>query len=151
MKQKLIELNGEKRRATRHLYRLCLLPLFMVVGWAGCKQPAKVVAETDSVGTYALVSVDGNKVPCTLQHEGHTLTIKSGSFIISPEGTCNSRVVFSPPSGGDTTRDVKATYTRQGSELTMKWERAGVTIGTVEGDTFTMENEGQILLYQKTH
>jgi hypothetical protein len=122
----------------------------MVLGWAGCKQPAKVAAGTDPVvGTYALVSVDGNKVPCTLQHEGHTLAVKSGSSIISPDGTCNSRVVFSPPSGGDTTRAVKATYTRQGSELTMKWERAGMTTGTVEGDRFTMNNEGMIFAYRK--
>ena len=32
----------------------------------------------------------------------------------------------------------------------MQWQGAGVTIGTVEGDTFTMENEGQVFLYRKT-
>ena len=138
--------NGEQRGIS---FGCALLPLFMVVGWAGCKQPAKVAADPDPVGTYALVSVDGNKVPCTLQHEGHTLTIKSGSFIINPDGTCSSRVVFSPPSGGDSTREVKATYTRQGAKLTMKWERAGMTTGTVEGDTFTMNNEGMIFAYRK--
>jgi len=149
MRQKHIELNGEHQRATRHLLRWCLLPLFVVLGWAGCKQPAKVGANPDPVGAYALVSVDGNKVPCTVQHGGHALTVKSGSFIINPDGTCSSRVVFSPPSGGDSTREVKATYTRQGSELTMKWERAGMTTGSVEGDSFTMNNEGMIFAYRK--
>jgi len=33
----------------------------------------------------------------------------------------------------------------------MQWQGAGVTNGTVEGDTFTMDNEGQIFLYRKTH
>lgn len=121
----------------------------MVLGWAGCKQPVKVAADTGPVGTYVLVSVDGSQVPCTLQHDRHTLTVKSGSFIISPDGICSSRVVFSPPSGGDTTRDVKATYTRQGSKLTMKWERVGMTTGTVEGDSYTMNNEGMIFAYRK--
>ena len=143
----------------RHLLRLCLLPLLMVVVWAGCKQDAKVAADTKTVaatttdinpvGTYALVTVDGNKVPCTLQHEGHTMTIKSGTFIINPDGTCSSKVVFSPPSGSDATREVKASYTRQGSKLTMKWERAGMTTGTVEGDTFTMNNEGMVFAFRK--
>ena len=97
----------------------------MVVAWTGCKQEAKVAADSNPVGTYALVSVDGNKVPCTLKHEGVALGVKSGTFIINPDGTCSSKVVFSPPSGGDVAREVKATYTRQGSTLTMQWEGAG--------------------------
>jgi len=125
------------------------MPLFMVMVWTGCKQDAKVAADTNPVGTYPLVSVDGNKVPCTVQHEGNTLTVKSGTFIINPDGTCSSKVVFSPPSGGDAAREVKATYTRQGSKLTMQWEGAGTTTGTVQGDTFTMNNEGIVFAYHK--
>ena len=121
----------------------------MVMAWAGCKQHAKVAADSNPVGTYALVSVDGNQVPCTVQHQGHALAVKSGVFIINSDGTCSSRVVFSPPSGGDSTREVKATYTRQGSKLTMKWEGAGMTTGTSKGDSFTMNNEGIIFAYRK--
>ena len=149
MKQKQSKLNGERQRSTRHLLQLCLLPLFMVVGWAGCKEPAKVAADINPAGTYALVSVDGNKVPCTVQHDGHALAIKSGTFIINADGTCSSRMAFSPPGGGDVVREVKASYTRQGAKLTMKWEGAGTTVGTVEGDTFTMNNEGMIFTYRK--
>ena len=121
----------------------------MIISCAGCKQDAKVTADTNPVGTYALVSVDGNQVPCTVSHDGHALTVKCGSFIINPDGTCSSKVVFSPPSGSEVTREVKASYTRQGAKLTMKWERAGVTIGTVEGNTFTMNNEGTVFAYRK--
>jgi hypothetical protein len=158
MKPKQNELNDERRRTTRHPLQFWLLPLLMVMVLAGCKQDAKVAADTkdakvaadtNPAGTYALVSVDGNKVPCTVQHEGHTLGVKSGSFIINPDGTCSSKVVFSPPSGGDATREVKATYTREGPKLTMKWEGAGMTTGTVEGDTFTMNNEGMVFAYHK--
>ena len=42
-----------------------------------------------------------------------------------------------------------ASYTRQGSKLTMKWEGAGMTTGTAEGDTFTMNNEGMVFAYRK--
>ena len=156
MKTKQSELNGQQGRATRHFLRLCLLPLFMVVVCAGCKQDAKVAADAKTVaataadinpvGTYALVTVDGNKVPCTMQHEGHTMTIKSGSFIINADGTCSSKMFLA---GRDAAIEVKATYTREGPKLTMQWQGAGMTIGTVEGDTFTMNNEGMVLAYRK--
>jgi hypothetical protein len=156
MKQKQSKSNGEQRRATRHLLHLCLLPLFMVMVWAGCKQEAKVAADTKSVaatgadinpvGTYTLVTVDGNKVPYAVQHEGHTMTINSGSFIINADGTCSSKMSLA---GRDTPIEVKATYTREGPKLTMQWHGAGMTIGTVEGDTFTMNNEGMVFAYRK--
>jgi hypothetical protein len=156
MKTKQNELNSEQRRATRHLLHLCLLPLFMVMVWAGCKQEAKVAADPKSVattaadinpvGTYTLVTVDGNKVPYTVQHEGHTMTINSGSFIINADGTCSSKMSLA---GRDTPIEVKATYTREGPKLTMQWQGAGMTIGTVEGDTFTMNNEGMVFAYRK--
>ena len=128
----------------------------MVLVCAGCKQEAKVAADTKTVaataadinpvGTYALVTVDGNKVPCTVQHEGHTMTINSGSFIINADGTCSSKMSLA---GRDAAIEVKATYTREGPKLTMQWQGAGMTIGTVEGDTFTMNNEGMVFAYRK--
>jgi hypothetical protein len=109
----------------------------------------KAAGETSMVGNYALVSVNGNKVPCTVQHESVTMTVKSGGFTIKPEGTCSSKMVFSVNPGKEASREVKATYTREGSRLTMKWEGAGTTTGNVEGDTFTMNNEGMIFVYRK--
>ena len=73
----------------------------------------------------------------------------SGVFTINADGTCSSKIVFSMPSGGDSTREVKASYTRQGSTLTMKWEGAGMTTGTVTNNTFTMDNEGMIFAYRR--
>jgi hypothetical protein len=156
MKTKQRELNGEQGRATRHFLHLRLLPLFMVLVCAGCKQDAKVAADTKTVaapaadinpvGTYGLVTVDGNKVPCTVQHEGHTMTINSGSFIINADGTCSSKMSLA---GRDAAIEVKATYTREGPKLTMQWQGAGMTVGTVEGDTFTMNNEGMVFAYRK--
>ena len=150
MKDTQNDWNGNRQQTTRHTLLMGLLALLMATAWAGCKQGARVAAaDASPAGTYTLVSVNGNKVPCTVDHEGHTLAVKTGSFVINPEGTCKSRVVFGPPSGGDVTREVKATYSREGSKLTMQWEGAGMTSGTVEGDTFTMNNEGMVFLYRK--
>jgi hypothetical protein len=149
MKAKHSILEGHQAPARWHLPGWELLPLFVVVAWTGCSQPGKVAVEASPSGTYALVSVDGKGVPCPLTHDGHTLLIKRGSFTFTPPGACSSKLVFSPPSGGEATREVKATYTQQGSKLTMRWEGAGMTIGTFESDTFTMNNEGMVLQYRK--
>jgi hypothetical protein len=121
----------------------------MVSGWAGCKHDAKVAADPNPSGTYALVSVDGHTLPYTMQHEGAVPTIKFGTFTFNPDGTCSSKIVFSLPSGGDSSREVKAAYTRQGAKLTMRWEGTGTTTGTVDGDTFSMNNEGMVFAYHR--
>ena len=103
----------------------------------------------DLPGKYDLVSVDGNVVPAKVSHEGTELQVLSGTFTFNDDGTCSSKMIFVPPSGPEATREVSATYTREGSKLTMKWEGAGTTTGTIEGDTFTMNNEGMVLVFRK--
>ena len=149
MKTKHNSINGENQPVTRHPLGWCLLALFLALAWAGCKQEAKVAADINPAGIYTLASVDGKPVPCALTHEGATMTIKSGVFTISGDSTCSSKIIFSMPSKGDVGREVKATYTQQGAKLTMKWEGAGITMGNVEGNTFTMDNEGMVFAYQK--
>lgn len=156
MKQNQNNMIGERQRATGQSFGVCLLVLFIAVAATGCRHEPKVPgharstvptsADINPVGNYALVTVDGSKVPCTLRHEGHTMTINSGNFIIRADGTCVSQMYLA---GREAPIEVKATYTRQGPKLTMKWEGAGVTFGTVSGDTFTMNNEGMALAYRK--
>ncbi len=127
-----------------------LLLLFGALAWTGCKrEPQATTAASDPAGTYTLVSIDGKPVPCTISHEGASPTIKSGTFIINSDGTCTSTMLFSVPPGGDSTREVHATFTREGSTLTMRWQGAGITTGTVQGNTFTMNNEGMALAYRR--
>ena len=141
---------GAKREAARRPPLPAFwLPLLAVLAWTGCNPKPEAAAGICPVGSFALVSVDGNKVPYTVQHGRSPLTIKSGTFVIGADGTCISKIVFSPPSGREASREVKATYTRQGPTLTMKWEGAGTTTGTIEGDTFTMNNEGMTFSYRK--
>ncbi len=143
------ETGATRGAGTRLPLPVLWLPLLAVMLWTGCNPKPKVAADVNPVGSFALVSVDGNKVPHTVQHGGPPLTIQGGTFVIDADGTCRSKVVFSPPSGREATREVKATYTRQGPTLTMKWEGAGTTTGTIEGDTFTMNNEGMVFTYRR--
>jgi hypothetical protein len=127
------------------------LGLLLAVGLCltACKQEVKVADVDDPSGIYTLVSVDGKRVPAAVSHDGAELQVRSGTFAINPDGTCSSKKVFVPPSGVESTREVTATYTQDGGKLNMEWKGAGRTTGTIEGDTFTMNNEGMIFVYQR--
>jgi hypothetical protein len=114
---------------------------------AGCAQRPKLAKDNDVTGTYALISVNGANVPAIVTHGGARLQVRSGTFTINADGTCDSKVVFVPPSGSETSREVRATYSRLGSKLKMRWEGAGITTGSVQGNTFTMNNEGSSRLF----
>lgn len=150
---------------TRLVPRCILCTLAVCVLLSGCRgaetpraeTPASSSAATDAAelpdiaGSYMLVSINGTNLPFTITHEGPGIQVTSGTFTIRPDGTCAGTSAFVMPSGEARSREVSATYTRDGFKLTIQWEGAGVTTGTIEGDTFTMENEGQVLLYRKTH
>jgi hypothetical protein len=113
-----------------------------------CTQKAKTT-RGDAAGMYTLVAVNTLRIPATVEHEGVKLQVRAGTFTIETNGTCRSRTVFIPPSGVEVTREVRATYTQDGSKLTMRWEGAGMTTGTIEDDAFTMKNEGMVFSYHK--
>ena len=104
----------------------------------------------DPTGTYALVAVDGATIPAVASHGDAEIKVHSGVFTINTDGTCSSKTIFSPPSGGQVTRKVNATYTRNGSNLVMQWQGAGVTTGTIADETFTMDNHGMIFVYSRS-
>jgi hypothetical protein len=132
--------------APRVLPLCCLLSLGLFL--SACKQ-AQVANSSDLAGVYTLISVNGKTVPASVTHEGAALQVRSGSFTINNDGTCGTKTVFVPPSGAEATREVNATYTQDGSKLTMQWKGAGTTTGTVESNTFTMNNEGMVFVYRK--
>jgi len=148
------ELNIEETIITKdernNKVKKTMVILVMLVALTGCKR----ISQTETVanapaGIYTLITVDGLKLPATVSHDGHDITVHSGTFTINADKTCVSKNVFSPPSGKKVTREVKATYTQEGSTLDMQWIGAGRTTGTVKGNTFTMNNEGMIFSYKK--
>lgn len=129
---------------------LLALAVALLIG-AGCKQAEKptATAAVDIAGLYTLETVGGNRVPCKLAHDGTTLEVRSGSFEIKADGTCGTKTTFVPPGGKEVMREVGATYTQDGSKLTMKWQGAGTTTATAEGGTLSMNNEGTLFVYRK--
>ena len=149
MKRQPNQSNPKLQSALTRFVGLCLLPVCLILAGTGCKKEAAGSARLEPTGVYTLVSVDGKSLPCSLLHEGASPTVKSGAFTITADGNCLSQITFSLPDRGDLSREVKASYTRQGAKLTMQWEGAGVTMGNVDGNTFTMTNEGIAFVYRK--
>jgi hypothetical protein len=116
---------------------------------SACRMEPTSGNRAHAAGVYALVSVDGKPVPASLSHEGATIEVRSGTFTINADGTCSSKTVFVPPSGTEVAREVSATYTKNGSTLNMKWKDAGTTVGTIQANNFTMNNEGMVFVYTK--
>jgi hypothetical protein len=116
---------------------------------SACQKQLTKVNAPDIAGVYALVSVNAKPVPANAPHQGATLQVRSGTFTINADGTCSTKTIFVPPSGTEVAREVSATYTQDGSRLTMQWKGAGKTVGTIQGNTFTMDNEGMVFVYRK--
>lgn len=134
---------------TPRIVALGLLAFLVLLAMTGCKNQTRATAAINPAGVYTLVSVDDKSVPCSLTHEGAAMTVKSGVFTINADGSCRSLITFSVPPHQDINREVKATYKRQGAELTMRWEGAGMTTGQINGNQFTMTNEGMVFSYRK--
>ena len=128
---------------------LSLLAFLLLHLLTGCQGATALAARNHPAGLYRLVSIDGKMIPCDLSHEGASLVVQSGSISFNADGTCRSLTVFSVPPRRDIHREVNATYTQNGKELAIQWLGAGTTKGRLNGNVFTMNNEGLILVYRK--
>ena len=103
---------------------------------------------SDHQGTYALTTINGEKLPCTPPHQGGVPQVLSGAITLNADGTFTSAMSYNLPTG-PASRQFSGTYTRDGSRFSLQWKGAGTTTATLEGKTFTMDNEGILFAYQK--
>lgn len=131
---------------------LSLLSLALL-SHAGCQVAARTPQPTPDMaeiaGSYALVSVDAKQLPAAVMHGEASVEVRSGTFTFGADGRCSTRTVFVPPNGQEVVREVGAVYSKAGAKLTMWWDGAGATTGSVEGNTFTMDNEGMLFVYRR--
>jgi hypothetical protein len=149
VKTKSLSLHVSFKTYTPRIIALILLAALLALVLTGCQNEPRAADAIDPTGVYTLVSVDGQSVPCSVKHGEATINIASGVFTITADGRCRSLVNFAVPERGDVGREVKASYTQKGAELTMQWAGAGMTKGQIKGNQFTMTNEGMVFSYQK--
>jgi hypothetical protein len=128
---------------------LGLLGLMALVSTGGCHRQTGTAGAQPVSGVFVLQSVDGAALPAKVVHGNAVLEVRSGTMTFHEDGTCVSRTVFVPPSGLEVSREVMADYSRDGADLRMTWRGAGKTVGTIDGTSFTMNNEGMIFAYRQ--
>lgn len=117
--------------------------------WVGCANRGSVASEKALETEFILEAVNEIPLPAELDHGGTALIVSSGKMTFRKDGTCVSATVFAAKGGKEIHRTVEADYSVEGSTVKMNWKRAGKTQGTLEGDVFTMNNEGMIFKYHQ--
>jgi hypothetical protein len=127
-----------------------LMLLFIGLFLPACRQGTTVVSTNpEPAGTYALVSINGNKLPYTPPHEGGAPEVQSSAMTLKADGTFTSTVTYGMPGGKSSSHDFSGTFTCEDTRLTLRWNGAGLTILKLEGNSFTMDNEGILFTYRK--
>ena len=105
---------------------------------------------TDATGTYNLVSIEGNAIPYAPMHLGRRQPqVVAGTITLHEGGTFASTMQYANEAGRTMSRAFSGTYSFDGAEFVLSWTGAGRTKATLEEDTFTMNNEGMLFVYEK--
>jgi len=110
----------------------------------------KAGTSTSYLGTYNLVNIDGNPLPYTPPHEGGAPEILSSTLTLNEDGTFQMSMTYGTTPGNSISRDFTGTYTiLDDGSLRFIWEGAGITPGTLDLNTVTINNEGIFFVYEK--
>ncbi|HEX7859517.1 MAG TPA: hypothetical protein VF773_04280 [Verrucomicrobiae bacterium] len=117
--------------------------------FAGCNSKPAPANASAPAETYLLTKVDGQSVPCSVNHNGAAFKVNSGTLTFRSDGHCQSSIELISPAGKKMQKNVSATYTRNTDSIAFKWKGAGKTKATLNGDLLTMNNEGMNFSYQR--
>lgn len=95
-------------------------------------------------GTWTLQTANGQSLPTDLVENGTEFTLISGTLILGSDGTCTNNFVTDV--AGSVTLD--CTFTLNGTAFTYT-EPGDVVSGTVSGNTMTLNNDGNTLVYTR--
>lgn len=125
--------------------------IFVLAAVAACGGSPTAAGSGDEVGTYTLVSIDGNALPATLTHGGVQATVVSATLILGTGGTVQMSTRFRlPPDTTTIPQNVSGSYQRSGSVLTFSYANGGANTGTVAGSDLRFLNEGASWLFHKS-
>ena len=133
------------------MVRLHVVILVIGLCISGCSEDANPTETKtlDYTGIYNLITIDGNNLPYTPSHEGNTLQVQSSTFILNTDAAFEMTMTYKRQSGEIFNQDFSGTYTLNNYTFTFHWQGAGKNTAALEGDSFTMNNEGLLFLYRK--
>jgi hypothetical protein len=93
--------------------------LAALLGAAFARAHAAETSAGAAAGIYQLASVDGQAVPCTVNHEGMAMRVNSGAFRITTNAECFCRMTVDVAGRTNIVCRTHATFTRAGD--TLRW------------------------------
>ena len=149
MRTSSTSITSNRSNHTPRVIALGVLAILFLLALARASAQTAEKAIASPAGVYTLTSVDGKNVPCTIDHDGKKMEVQSGTFTVSTNGQITSVMTVSVGDRKNLRIERTATYTMKNSELTMKWQNAGMTKGRVAERTLITTNEGMAYVYQK--
>ena len=111
-----------------------------------------------SAGPYALASVEGHTLPYAPGEPGRppeagTLEILCSTLIVTPDGHFRMAMTYRLTRGGQTRifdSPFTGTVEKDRTGYVMEWDEAGLTPVKLEGDSLSLQNEGQWYTYRRS-
>lgn len=132
--------------------KLLSLIVLMLVFLGACGDSGTGPEDSTS-GTYALETVNGNRVPYTiLQFGNDKIEVVAGSITINADNTFSWRVTLRTTEGGRVTTEedrYTGTYTRNNNAFSFTDNEGDAYAASVQGGTLTMTVEGLVLVFRK--
>ncbi|HEX2166209.1 MAG TPA: hypothetical protein VHG09_03125 [Longimicrobiales bacterium] len=132
--------------------RLVALALILPILAACDDDPTE--PDNSHVGTYTLVSVDGETVPVAIDEGDGVLTISDGTVTLNANGTFAIDIDISFTEGEQTTPEdlaLTGTYTRSGNTVTFSGhDDEGFETATISGDVLTTTGGGdEVIVFER--
>ena len=110
--------------------------------------------DSSHVGTYALLTVNGQPLPVTLlESSGTTIEIASGSITLAADERYSYAVTFRTVAGDtsatESTQSETGTNTRRGNAVTLRPPQGPTFAGVLRGDTLRIADDDLSLVFRR--
>jgi hypothetical protein len=115
----------------------------------GCRKNASAGKSSDYIGTYTLDTINGRKLPFNPLPRIATTEFSSGAITLQADGSFVATISHRTSDGKVSKRDASGSYTKAGSSFRLEYKGRGTATATLEGNTFTVNDEDMKLVYRK--
>ncbi len=127
-----------------------IIAVLLACAACGGKSPTGGNPSGDEVGTYALVSLNGQLLPATVAEGGTQMVVRSGAITLQAGGKLTSDVSFRVATDSTwLSSPLTGTYVRQGNTLSFSYSNGGAASATLAADTLRFANEGVVWQFLK--
>ena len=137
------------RVLSRGLWPLLFVVSALVLLTSGCRKNTSAAKSPDYTGTYTLDTINGRKLPFNPLPRIAATEFSSGAITLQADGSFTSAISYRTPEGKISKRDASGSYTNAGTSFRLQYTGRGAATATLEGNTFTVNDDDMKLVYRK--